>query len=276
MQVALEGINAADDAEVQELQQKITELRGLIDAIPTINLEPYAKSSELNAAVTQLNADVAAVNGTIASQPDYALKTSLETLEATVANTATKTELNAVEALIPDVSSYVTADDIHAAVDGISADFLPRTGGTLDGSFVLQKSDVALPGLDFSTAPTHSKQAFKFQSVSPTGPSYATFGTTNGFWEYAWQFESEDDFCWIYNDTNKVFSITKDGPACSTLYLGDIGTTGTNGRVIHNKIDVKERLNTYQTAFEKVRQAVSSSTDYESLKSGLLTALANV
>jgi len=46
--------------------------------------------------------------------------------------------------------------------------------------------------------------------------------------------------------------------------------------VIFNKIDVRDRLTTYQTAFEHIRQAVSSSTDYASLKSGLLTALANV
>jgi len=39
---------------------------------------------------------------------------------------------------------------------------------------------------------------------------------------------------------------------------------------------VRDRLTTYQTAFEGIRQAVSSSTDYASLKSGLLTALANV
>ena len=99
---------------------------------------------------------------------------------------------------------------------------------------------------------------------------------TDNPWEYAWEFGADEDFCWIYNDTNKVFSITKEGPACSTLYLGDIGDNTNNGRVIHNKIDVKERLNTYQTALEGVRQAVSSSTDYASLKSGLLTALANV
>ena len=76
--------------------------------------------------------------------------------------------------------------------------------------------------------------------------------------------------------TNKVFSITKDGPACSTLVLGDFGANGNNGRVIHNKIDVKERLNTYQAAFEQMRQGVSNATDFDSLKANILSALASV
>ena len=89
-------------------------------------------------------------------------------------------------------------------------------------------------------------------------------------------YKRQEDFCWIYNDSNKVFSITKDGPACSTLYLGDIAPNNTNGRIIHNKIDLKERLHTYQNTFEQIRQGVSSSTDYDSLKANLLSALANV
>ncbi len=129
--------------------------------------------------------------------------------------------------------------------------------------------------MDFSGASWYSRKAFKLTANAPTSAD-TTFGTTDNPWEYAWEFGADEDFCWIYNDTNKVFSITKEGPACSTLYLGDIGDNTNNGRVIHNKIDVKERLNTYQTAFESIRQAVSSSTDYASLKSGLLTALANV
>ena len=64
---------------------------------------------------------------------------------------------------------------------------------------------------------------------------------TDKMWEYAWDFSSEEDFCWVYNNANKVFSITKEGPACSTLYLGDFQPNNNNGRVISNKIDVKER-----------------------------------
>ena len=73
-----------------------------------------------------------------------------------------------------------------------------------------------------------------------------------------------------------MFSITKDGPACSQLYIGDFGDNDLNGRVIHNKIDVKERLNTYQTTFEQLRQSTANASTFDELKEAILTALANV
>ena len=79
--------------------------------------------------------------------------------------------------------------------------------------------------------------------------TYSTFGSTNKPWEQAWKFDDKEDFCWVYADTNKVFSITKDGPACSQLYLADFGTNDVNGRKLHNKIDVKDRLNKVSSYF---------------------------
>ena len=104
----------------------------------------------------------------------------------------------------------------------------------------------------------------------------ATFGTTDNQWEYAWKFDSNEDFAWIHNDTTKVFSITKDGPACSTLLVGDFGDNTSDGRVLHNQIDLKDRLVAYQDAFEKMRQGVSSACDFDSLKLNISIALANV
>ena len=121
----------------------------------------------------------------------------------------------------------------------------------------------------------YGKDAFKFVANGGSN-NYSTFGVTEKPWEYAWNFSSEEDFCWIYNDTNKVFSITKGGPACSTLVLGDFADNTNSGQVIHNKIDVKERLNTYQTAFEQMRQGVANATDFDSLKATILSALAIV
>ena len=181
-----------------------------------------------------------------------------------------------MEETIPDVSEFVTATDITNAIESITTNYLPRTGGVLTGSFTLNKSDISLPALDFSSSPTSSRNAFKLQTLSPSGSYQAQFGTTTNFWEYAWQFDSEEDFCWIYNDSNKVFSITKDGPACSTLVLGDFTTNNNNGRVLTNKIDVRERLNTYQTAFQQMRQGISNATDFDSLKANILSALASV
>ena len=112
--------------------------------------------------------------------------------------------------------------------------------------------------------------------TNSTAANYASFGTNEKLWEYEWDFSSNEDFCWVYNDTNKVFSITKDGPACSQLYLADFQPNGNNGRVLTNTIDVKDRLVKYQSAFETMRQGVSNSTDFDTLKANLLTALASV
>ena len=50
----------------------------------------------------------------------------------------------------------------------------------------------------------------------------------------------------------------------------------TDGRVLHNKIDVKDRLTTYQSTFASLRQSVANATDFDSLKANILTALVNV
>ena len=157
-------------------------------------------------------------------------------------------DLSEVQASIPSVDSFVTQADIDASISNITTEYLPRTGGVLDGSFIIQKTNYSLPAFNFSQASWYGKDAFKFTANAPTTGNDSTFGTTDNFWEYAWKFGADEDFSWIYNDTNKVFSISKEGPACSSLVIGDFGDNTANGRVIHNKIDVKERLNTYQSS----------------------------
>ena len=142
----------------------------------------------------------------------------------------------------------------------------------MSGSFTLVKDDYSAPVFDFSTAPHYGHSALKFQTALNTT---TTFGTTESPYELGWQFGSEEDYCWLYNDT-KVFSISKEGPACSTLILGDFSPNNSDGRVIRNKIDLKQRLTDYQFAFETMRQGVATATDFDSLKANILSALASV
>ena len=276
LQERLNNIDTTDAAEIADLQGQINAQQQQIANLPTYDLTPYATVSTVTAQIDDLQADINSVAADLAALPAYANQGELDMALAQLATKASKAEVEAVEDAIPDVSSFVTAADITNAISNITTDFLPRTGGVLTGSFTLNKTDISLPGLDFSSSPISSRDAFKFQTMSPTGSYQAQFGTTTNFWEYAWQFDSNEDFCWVYNDTNKVFSITKDGPACSTLVLGDFTANNNNGRVLTNKIDVKERLNTYQTAFEQIRQGVSNATDFDSLKANILSALASV
>ena len=148
----------------------------------------------------------------------------------------------------------------------------------MTGNLVINKQDLGDAALDFSDSPESGAPAFKFFTRSS---DYNSFLLPNVWYnksmpgELAWNFEGDEDFCWIYNDGNKVFSITKEGPACSTLILGDI-SSHNNGRYIHNKIDVKERLNSYRAAFQQMRQGISDATDFDTLKANILSALASV
>lgn len=275
-------INASvvqDTNTTDYLQNQITVLEAKLNNAPVVDETQFVTNTAFNSSTNSITSRLTTLE---TATPDYSSlvsKTELEEQHAyigsVIASKATPADVAAVAAQIPDVSNFLVQQDVTDAIANITTEYLPRTGGVLTGSFQLQKNDYALPSLDFSGASWYSRKAFKLTANAPTS-AHTTFGTTDNPWEYAWEFGADEDFCWIYNDTNKVFSINKEGPACSTLYLGDIGDNTNNGRVIHNKIDVKERLNTYQTALEGVRQAVSSSTDYDSLKSGLLTALANV
>jgi hypothetical protein len=275
---AIDTIDISGSFTVKNLQAALNNLDTKVNRLEPQDLSSYATGTDLASAKTTLNQRIDAI-----AIPDIApyvkqtdLDQELENLEAMIGGKASVTALNQVQQSIPDVTAFITQADVNASISNITTEYLPRTGGTLTGSFTLNKLDSSLPGIDFSTSPANSKTAFKFQAVAPTQNNFSTFGSTNKFWEQAWNFSAEEDFCWIYSDTNKVFSITKDGPACSQLYIGDFSENNTNGRVIHNKIDVKERLNSYQTAFENIRQGVSSATDFDTLKANILSALANV
>ena len=276
----LESIDISDAAEITTIQTTLDDLQAQITDIPTYDLGIYTKEVTFNNALALVDGRIDTVEAITATLNNYAtlseLTTATNSLQSIINTKASTEDVAAVQASIPSVDSFVTQNDIDTSIDNITTEYLPRTGGVLDGSFIIQKTNYGLPAFNFSQASWYGKDAFKFTANAPTTGNDSTFGTTDNFWEYAWNFSAEEDYCWIYNDTNKVFSITKEGPACSTLVLGDFGDNTANGRVIHNKIDVKERLNTYQAAFEQMRQGVSNATDFDSLKANILSALASV
>ena len=276
LQERLNSIDISDAAEITAISERLLAIEADIEAIPTVDLDPYVRQETFDNTSIQFNGRIAALeNAAPVYTPEMADALESELLAA-IETKVSISQLEAVRAQIPDVSNFRTGTQVQAAIDNITTEYLPRNGGTLRGSFVIEKQDYDLPAFDMSGASWHSRDAFKLAANAPVDGYTTTFGTTDALWEYAWKFSQDEEFCWIYNHTNKVFSITKDGPACSTLVLGDFGANGNSGRVIHNKIDVKERLNTYQAAFEQMRQGVSNATDFDSLKANILSALASV
>ena len=284
--------NVTNNLEIirADLQSKITAVQDLantLDGSLVTSVQDLQTQIESRLDTEDYNTLSAALIGRVetleAEAPDFNLIMSVEAAEeleqrvTDLANSkATPESVSAVEALIPDVTSFTTQTDINASITAAANNYLLKTGGELSGSLTLNKLDISQPGIDYSAGPANGNQALKFQTSTPSGDQYTTFGTTDNYWEYAWEFASKEEFCWIYNDTSKVFSINNEGPACSNLFIGDLATTNSDGRVINNKIDLKERLTTYKEAFEEMRQGVSNATDFDSLKANILTALSNV
>ena len=284
-ELAIHDVNERIDAirqggipDIDALEAKVAVLEHHVDNHPQdVDLRPYATKDAVQLSVNDLAREINEVRNEIPSLTGHATTLDLSSLAATVAQLPTTAQVaSSILTAQPDLSSYVTQDHIDQSISNITTEYLPRTGGTLSGAFVVQKEDMSQPAFDFSTERWHSYNTHKYATNGP-GDHYATFGTNEKAWEYAWNFSSNEDFCWVYNDTNKVFSITKDGPACSTLHLGDFGPNNNDtGRVLRNKIDVKDRLTKYQFAFETMRQGVANATDFDSLKANIVSALASV
>ena len=279
------NLDISNNSTITHLQSTVAALNTEIDNVATtIDFTPYAQKATVDATIetvlSQLHSEIADVTAAIPDVSGFAdsgeVLASFQTLAAEV---DTKTTVAQVGEHINTAlvnGSYVNQAYLDTELADLSRNYLTHAGGTLTGSLVINKQVSNEPALDFSSNPSAGKPAFKFQTVSADSVSYSTFGTTDKFYEYAWKFDDKEDFCWVYADTNKVFSINKDGPACSQLYIGDFSDNNAQGRYLRNKIDVRDRLTTYQNAFETMRQGVTNATDFDSLKANILTALASV
>ena len=267
-------MDTVDDARVDSIEQSVNQLQTEVSDIQIPSIEHLATKSQ----ITPIESRVTALENEEVDLSAYATSEFVSDVQQSlldIINSKTYLELSDITPLIPDVSAKVEQSDIEAAIENITVEYLPRSGGTLDGSFIINKSDVNSPAFDVSNSWYNSQQLFKLQSYSPTQAT-ATFGATENWWEYAWKFDGEEDFAWIYADTNKVFSVTKDGPACSQLHIGTFQENTANGRYLVNRIEVGEELRNYKQTFADIKQAVLASTDFNSLKTGLAQALSNV
>ena len=273
----IEELRQGKIPDIDAIEAKIVALEDHVNNHPVeVDLSGYATTDALNANTDGLLQQIADVRAEIPSVTPFATNTVVNSLAETVATLPRTADITAaVSAAAPDLTSFVTQTDIDNSINNITTEYLPRTGGTLSGAFVIEKVDSSKPAFDFTNAKWYSYNTHKYRTNS-VEDNFATFGTNENPWEYAWDFSSNEDFCWVFNDSSKVISITKDGPACSQLYLGDFQPNNQDGRHISNKIDVRDRLTTYQLAFQEMRQGVADATDFDSLRSNILSALAIV
>jgi hypothetical protein len=196
-------------------------------------------------------------------------------LIASINSKATVEQLSEVLSAIPDTSNLLSEQAIDVKIAEMNHRLIPKTGGILNGRFQIQKSDISLGALDFTRATTDARNAITIKP-SDNSDNIISFGTTETDGEVAFTFKGNEDFCWVYDNTDKVFSIDRSGAAVKNIVLADFGENNSNGRTLHNKIDVRDRLVKYQSAFEEMRQSISLADDFDELKLALLTALASV
>ena len=203
----------------------------------TIDFSPYSTVTALNTAVASLQTQITNSSNASTSYVD--------------------TEVAAVQALIPDISGKVDTNTFSAYQTTVSTSFLPKTGGTLTGNLAINKSDTSLASFDFSGDANYARKMFKTKAYAST-ENYSTFGTNTNYWEYAWEFGSNEDFCWKHGTAGKQFSITKEGATAKNLYIADFQTNTSNGRSVINVIDVKAKLNSIDTDMTAAKQDIQN------------------
>ena len=112
----------------------------------------------------------------------------------------------------------------------------------------------------------------KLRTFGGTG-NFSSFGTTENQWEYAWNFGSEEDFCWVHDTTGKQVSINKDGLTAKKLTLGTFLPNCESGTMVMNKIDVGESLAKHKEALQTIKAALIVSTSFEEFKLEVLQTI---
>ena len=248
LQLEIQSIQQGNITDLQTLTTRVGDLETYNTNNPLPDFTTFASDTELQTQVTSLTSQINTVSGNIPDITPLALNSTVTALQALVDTLPTLADVqNCVDNCAPDLSSYVTQQDIDTSIGNITTSYLPRTGGTLTGAFVVEKQDAANPAFDFSQEKWYSYNTHKYRTNS-TDANYSTFGTNTNPWEYAWDFGANEDFCWVNGDGDKVFPITKDGPAASSLILGDFQPNDvTNGRVMINQVDVRQKLADHDT-----------------------------
>jgi len=207
---------------------------------------------------TSLESDITAIETTIS---DYAtVLSNISALQADVAALPTFSDLsvdldaegaqlfeaiNVQDNRITNVATPTNSSDAatRGYVDGretvIRNDLVSKTGGSVS-HILITNSNADIAGIDYSGAANMGLDALKFQTYSPTGTYYATFGTTTTPWEYSWEYESDESFNWIRNGT-RVFAINGEKTYAKDLVLCDLAANA-DGPQFNNQIDVRTKL----------------------------------
>ena len=264
--------NTTLTASVNSLQSQIT-------AINVPDTSNFITKVEEQTHITDLQNQIKGNDGEFAAiynllNQEYVKASTFKSLQTLVDTRATSVDLTAVESKIPSLTGYATEAYVTSAIAADTG--LSQTGGKLTGTITVDKTDISVPGLNYSTNDWDGRLAQKYQTNCPhVTRHYVTFGTNANLYEYAWDFDDNEDFCWKYRDI-KVASIDRNGIAATKLLLADFGNNTSDGRQLTSTIDVGAHIVAQRNALAALRTSAASATTLDELKATITSALANL
>ena len=266
-QVAVTGVNGTQvTTTLTDLTIDTSELKTGIDAITADYLTSTDKA-DLQAVDTNLQSQLDSLS--YATPDQLAVLTNQVNTKASNSDVSTRLSVygghlqgdismngNLITGLPLPATNSGAATKLY--VDTLRTDaeltYLKKSDGSIQ-NIAIENNDADEAGLDFSGTHSYGQRALKFKAN--VGENYTTFGTNDEFWEYAWEFASDEDFCWKHNGT-KVVSIASDGLVASTLKVGQFQPNTADGRNAINTVDVGQTLSTHQSDIHALQVQVAS------------------
>ena len=210
---------------------------------------------------------------TLPRQSDVAAKLAIAGGELTGSLEMNNNRISGLgSALLP--GDAVNNGAFQAYKNEVAATYAPLSNPVFNG-LVVERDDISVPGIKITGGPAAGRCAIELNTNRLLGTT-AIFGQTQYPGEVAWEFDGNENFGWIHGTTGKQLRIDKDEVVIKKLSLGTFSRDANGDDVITNKIDVKERLNSYQTALQGVRTALSNSTSFEEFKTAAFNALIGI
>ena len=243
------------------LEADITALTNTVGDLTRFAETTYVDSADnaLDARVTTLeNATVDLSH--LATSAELASEIATLTSQINTGDTASTTyvdgEIATLAATIPSIAGLIDGTAFSNFQNTVANTYLTKTGGVLSGTIDISNSDISRAALDFSGSYANSRNIFKLRTYADT-EHYVTYGTTAHKWEYANEFGSNEDYCWKHGTNGKQFSITKDGATAKNLFIADFLVNDDNGQRTVNSIDVKSKIQGYDTTISTFTQDIA-------------------
>ena len=156
-----------------------------------------------------------------------------------------------------DMSDAARKQDVEDLKTFVGNTYFLQNGGVLQ-TVQMRNTQINSPSFDFSGQTAYGTKAFKFKTNGGTSNT-SLFGTNSNSWEYAWEFDSNEDYCWTHGTNGKTASINKDGIATTQLLIGNFAANDTaNGRVMSNPVNVGTLLATHTSQIAQLQTDVNS------------------